>query len=1129
MGEIEVRFGWPHDGRHDAILDEVCSLIDDGFENRLLYLVPTATVARTVRRELIDRTARRAVPLIPVLTFNDLVARLLPAVQHDPDRPYRPITAAEKMLLIERAVKNQLDPAPSGDTEPLIDTDYDTMPGIVRRLAELVEELKRNLCPGGDALIDAIGRTRQVSTLDQAVAAVYDAYQDYLREHRLVDDEGAFFLVHQALEQDTAPMRRTFPNVSYLVVEGFRDFTFVEMSILGRVASDVDRAVLAVDYVPEAGELFAATAPTYRFYCSLAGPNKAPCTTELEAATEIQRRLTGFLRTCSDPERSPPADEPAVLDGLELRVHPDPRAEIAYIAGGVKQLLISNGYREHPERIAVMVPRADQWLDAVEELFPRYGIPLTSVRRKPLNGAGPVRAIMALLNTRIRAYQRADVMDLIASPYIADRPDEATISRHATALHITGGSSAAWLEPLQARTEYLRDHLRSAADTEEADRLETAARLLARLLETIQSIPLRATAQEYGIAIARLIDQPPVAVALAALRTELMHTRPRTVSADVRAIGSFRELCDQLCNAIDRYTNKPLDLAEFTELLGSALSDITFSVHVGSAAGVALVSIGDIDVRRYDHVFLAGLTGDLVPDRTGPAMFFREPDRRRLDYLSAAGPSVTRGWLGFVSALLSARHTVRLSCSSIGWDDKPTVPSVYIDELADAAKLAAEPAPTHTAPPLSYTDIYRSLGDRLSAHDDDVADLSALSDTVRELRRRQRPELRTMIRATRAELLRRRVGSAEYLGPYDGRLRAERALDAVRRRFAAGRHVFSVNQLERYATCPFSFFCERALRLTQPEEFREDAVAKDRGLLAHEILRRFFDRWYRDTGRAALVPADLDAACTCIREVADAVFAASPVSSYGGVLWRALCTEFVRGLDPRADRFGILRALLDVEAKSSRQPVDRYVEWRFGRTAHGSGPADQRSVNTELVLPTDRRTGTGTTVPDSNATPVRIAGKIDRIDLFDTPDRRDYLLLDYKTGSTSPSKSDVLAAKSYQLGIYALAAEEMLFGPPDRLDGIGFYKINRPEEVGIDVVKPPSGSDYNVMMDTVVRNVVDDVNSMLLGYFHPTGSDTNACAFCEYRRICRADPARLLQIDDPIVHRRDPNAYPGRT
>jgi len=1122
MDTVEVLCGWPHDGRHDTLLDEACGFIDSGDADRLIYLVPTADMARRVRREVLARTVRTAVTRVPVMTFNRLVARILGEIPPDPHRPYRVISSTEKLLLVERILSEQFRSKTSSRSPLATATGLRPMPGVVRRLARLIEELKRNLCPSGGALLESLGRARPVAPIDRAVAAVYDRYQTYLRDNALVDTEGTFFLVHETLDRCIGPLETTFPGASTLIVEGFRDFTSVESSILGRVAHGMDRTILAVDYVPAAGDLFTATEATYRFYCSLAGQTDVVCETDSPSLTATQRLWTDVLRRCTVGEGGAAPSHDARSSAVELTVCPDPRAEVAYVAESVKTLLLEGGYRDYPDKIAVVVPRTDGWTDVIEDQFSRYGIPMTVAALKPLGTSGPVRAVMAALQTRVRGYDRASLLSLIDNPYIAERPDPAVIGRHATALRITGGSAAAWLDPLRARAERLSTQAGPAGEIDhdsepvrhEATRLETQGDALSRLLDALETIPMRAAPGEYRDSIMRIMDEPPAAVGTAVLAAGLLQSHPGVAAADARALEAFRELVDEVCAALERHSTRPIQLADMIEVLRTSISDAVYSATGPQPAGVAVHGIGDGVPGEYDHVFLAGLTDDAVPERSPYRVFFRRSDRQTSGYLRPVGPSVPRGWLAVVSAILSARETVHISWPTTGWDDKPAARSVYLEEIQDAADLVVTDRSDNTARPYADAELERSLGTLASASIRGRQDPAPLLDAGRELRRRHYPPLRTMAHATRAQCMRQ----VDTLGPYDGRIIETGLLDALRNRFAAGGHLFSVGQLESYASCPFKFFCDRVLRLDQPDEFREEASPAERGVVAHEIVRRFFTRWKAETGRSAVRPSDLESACSCLREEAETVLAASLGSIQGNVFWDSIRAEFTEGLGDESDRAGILRALIDTEIGADRQPDDRYLEWRFGHSAPGSGAADPRSVNTELRVPTNRRGAAGTVVPAAGAAPVRIAGKIDRVDVFGSADRRDYRLIDYKTSATVPPNKDVLSGESYQLGLYAVAAEEFLFGAADTLDGVGYYRLARADEVRVRNVKETQTATYDTMMDAVVSNVVDDVNSILHGYFYARG-ESETCRFCTFSRICRSDPTRLAKVSDPIIRR----------
>ena len=243
---------------------------------------------------------------------------------------------------------------------------------------------------------------------------------------------------------------------------------------------------------------------------------------------------------------------------------------------------------------------------------------------------------------------------------------------------------------MRARAVHLRAGRRADDDPDarnldrlEADRLEEACDSLSRLLDALELVPLQAAGDEYRAAVMKLLDEPPTAVAVAAVRVDLVRSRPDVVASDARALRKFRDLVSELCSALERYSDSRLELSELIDVIRVALSETSYSAGVARSAGVVLGRFGDVSPRRYDHVFLPGLTDDVVPERMPRRVFFRESDRRQSVYMQTVGSSVRRGWLDFVSATLSACRVVHLSRPATGWDDKPTVPSIYIDEIPD--------------------------------------------------------------------------------------------------------------------------------------------------------------------------------------------------------------------------------------------------------------------------------------------------------------------------------------------------------------------------------------------------------------------------------------------------------------
>ncbi len=206
-------------------------------------------------------------------------------------------------------------------------------------------------------------------------------------------------------------------------------------------------------------------------------------------------------------------------------------------------------------------------------------------------------------------------------------------------------------------------------------------------------------------------------------------------------------------------------------------------------------------------------------------------------------------------------------------------------------------------------------------------------------------------------------------------------------------HVWSVTRLESYLSCPFRFFVENMLQVEAHNPPEWDFDVSQLGSMLHSIL----ERAYRTAGDPADVQQVLDALQTAAEEVfhdAPRVYAFRP-----SPLWDRQRAELYKKLE---DTVNDLAALGD-----GWRPL--YFELPFGM--QGQPPL-------ELVI--DGRI-------------IRLRGVIDRVDRNENGDLR---IVDYKTGGSHLSKSDLIEGRRLQLPIYAQAAQDALdLGEP--VDG--FY------------------------------------------------------------------------------------------
>lgn len=257
----------------------------------------------------------------------------------------------------------------------------------------------------------------------------------------------------------------------------------------------------------------------------------------------------------------------------------------------------------------------------------------------------------------------------------------------------------------------------------------------------------------------------------------------------------------------------------------------------------------------------------------------------------------------------------------------------------------------------------------------------------------------------------------------------------------------SASAVQRLVDCPYRFFGQDGLGLAPPPLRDEDRERADYGTGVHRILHAFtagtgdlpgpfagpWDEAHKPQARALLL------------EIAGRVWARMPRTH---LLARAWPHRFARA-------------------------VDGYLDWEFARRAH------RPRVEAEQDL---RRNPPGCTLT--------LHGRVDRLERSATGTA----IVDYKTGGSTPRKSDILAGESVQLPVYGLL--------PDR----------PPEAVGVLAVRPQGREKRffelkGAELDAALARTGDRLRAIgrALGRGAPLPAfgDEKTCGHCHLRGLCR--------------------------
>jgi ATP-dependent helicase/DNAse subunit B len=971
----------------------------------------------------------------PVRSFTDFVQWLL----EREGRPVRRIDDFGRRLLLEQC----LDRLSSEGRLAEVGTGTENA-GLVTHLLRVVAGLKQAALEPEAFRVRVMGRSDQ-SPFDGLVADVYAAYQEALKDSGQYDVPGLYW---ETYERCRAGKPRALEGLEALFFDGFDDFTPSEFRLIEGLVPHVSLLALGLN-------------------CDLRPGRRDLYTLSIATAEGIRQKFDIMAESFDPP---PPRryseyagdnifwrDRPSLPEGLQAdlivvtcsdRLH-----EVETIGRRVKRLIRDEGVP--PNGIAVVFRNLSGVAGALRSVFAEFGIPVRILTRPRVSDS----ALGTFLNRLFEAtgtWARETVLDVLTSAWWGlDAPVAAAAPLLARTAQIIAGQEE-WTRRLEAFAARLE-----RPDSEAAKPIPGAAKLarallaeIARLQQLTDVLPEQGTSAVLAAALDGLLDTLGIEDTLAAYPDPVLAENER------RVLAAVRQLLETLA---DSGTNESIPREAFLEGFARGLEESSYP-WAGGAPGVVCMDAASARNLRFDHVFFGGLVEGVTPMPPALSAIYSDRDLERLRKAGVALESKrehgARERLLFHHVLESAQQRLTLSWSLQKEGGRETTPSPFLVDVQDLFQRVdgvVEPPPRSDSFLPRFEDI---AGER------DLRNAAFFYPGARQAYANAFPALEA---ATAIEDARQ---DASPFGKHDGMLSDPGLVDGVRQRFGPS-HQFSVDQLETYGECPFSFFAQRILGIAETETPVAEFDPRVRGIILHNVLQRFHQHFI-GCPAGSLPPAEAEQVMLRFVAAAFEDHGRRSVTAPPGVL-----AMEQRRLET------VLRRYLGIERSIPDDPWEpRHFEVAFGEVR---GPKDDPCCRADpFILETE-------------AGPVRFAGRIDRIDMANASAR----ILDYKS-SAPPVKKEIDAGRSIQLTVYAWALEQHLL-PGTQCAEAHFVQVGRRLSKG----NPYREAPWTENEDIVRQAVADAVNGIRAGVFPPVPATAAACTYCAHAHACRHETARI--------------------
>jgi ATP-dependent helicase/DNAse subunit B len=988
----------------------------------------------------------------PVLTFQAFVEQMLEAGAVTAI----PLDEAERRLLLQRVISRLA----SENALPALGEAADTE-GCATHMLRLIRQLKQAAVEPSE-FAEGIAARRSPSPLDADVSRIYSAYQEALLEAGAYDQEGLYWEATDLCAR-SHECPKGLVGIDALAMDGFDDYTPAQFRFLETITPHLNDLVFGLALHredPSAGDLYKVPIGTADKIVSHFRSLTVQPLIEQEPETASQYGAKHiFWRT------HPPGPK-----GLRRNVQVTPcttaMQEVETIARRVKALILDEGVEASD--IAVVYRDLGAVADSIRTIFGECGIPVRIQHQPSLFESALGGFVLAVFDA-LSEWDRDAVCDVINSSWFPDGGDSSAITTLAQTAQIIRGhreweqrlDGLAALAARKADTDYapaMPTMADPAAAIAEAQRCVQQLRCMDTLLGT------RDTHGGFSAKLRLLLDQCAVEKSLNHVAEEI---RPREEAARLALYG----LLDTFETWYARADGAgPVSRSTFAQQLRRAFLQTPIALPQPHN-GVACVDVEGARHLSFRHVFFAGVNESEVPRRPPLNAIYSDEDIRDLDAagitLDSQHHRTAYEMLLFHRVIELATDKLWISFRRLSAGGKGLLPSPYLTGLENVLESEVEIDEAHRvsaiAPDLadvaSWRDVrnavFQSVDGNASPFSEDFSETRRGADVERD---RHRPD---------------------PFGAYDAVLSNAQIIEPIAKKYGDD-HCFSVSQLETYVDCPFRFFMQRLLGIDPEPVPVEEFDARVRGAILHEVLEKFHRKYPGVSVGQMAENGTLDAARKSMAALSNEVFtyrARKSLNAPPGVL-----TLEKRRVAALLDRY------LTVESaeKNGAQWAPSHFEVSFGKARF---PSDDPLNTTDPLL------------LETPAGSVQFGGKIDRVDRCEGQGR----IIDYKTSVHTQAK-DITEGRSLQLGVYALAYENLLT-KDSRCESATFVQVGKRKS--LEALGRVKKTDlWPERQEILLNAIADAVDGIRAGSFHPT-SASDTCHFCPSQRPCRHDARRM--------------------
>ena len=960
---LHFLFGRAGTGKTTRCCQDICRYISEDPDAHAILLVPDQATYRA-ETKLAETFPAGGFTRVDVCGFSRLGYRLRQELREEQDDALSPLVQQIILRRLLRQHKKELRMLGKAASQP----------HFAKTLTAFFHQL------------DAFGVT------DEALAAAQVSSEDTPLGRKLSDlsllrrEYRAYLTAHfdyrgNLYDKLTADIPRS-PMIrgAKIWIDGFNGMIPQEISAVSaliRTARDVT-VTLAMDPPREAADYPLFDRP-YRLWKALAaeaGSYSSETLTEPHRFTcpRIRELAEQFFRPLAAPCIYPAATRVLPEQGVFVTEAPSRETEVDETVRRIALLVREKGFRYRD--ILVLLRNADAYMHLLERKLADAAIPAFLDAKRPMTTHPLVRLVSSLLHFLTesdggRRWKNATLFALLKNPLLPVLADD-DVDRLENYVRRVG------VKPYQWKREWtFRSYFRLEADEpmsrREAEELAAMNALREALLSRLSKLETAwaetKTARDKTALLYRFLTEESIPQRLAEwddISYQETKTRPhREVWKKMLALG------DDLVKACG---DDAMDDAEYLSVSEDGLASLSFALIPPTLDHVTVTTIDRGYAMEGRAVFILGANEGEFPARITEEGILSEADKetlRETDALLLApdlASLIDQEEFYTYLSLTRARQVLSMSYATADTDGSELSPSTLVLRLLRLGYTTAKKTARLLSPDTTETDCLLRPAQSLALLPGVLREGTPKAESIWAALRDWAHEYdEKSLRAAAAGLS--YTNAAKPLPP------------ALAKRLFLGKSTFrtSVSRMENYRGCPYRYFLQYGLKLSEEKEAAVEAP--DVGNYLHAGLHQFGE--YLKRSQKAWRDATDEEISKTSQDIADI-------------------------LAPRV-RSGAL--LSDAAARYTKNAMDRTLRTTLTRLRAQSRKSEAETVAMEKQFLCPVRAGNET---------IHVTGSIDRMDVAGGA----AVVCDYKTGAPDIDLSQITAGLKLQLITYLMAAVE---------------------------------------------------------------------------------------------------------